>query len=30
MLNSLANHGYINHNGKNIERQDIIDAMRDQ
>lgn len=26
-LNTLANHGYINHNGSDIERQSIIDAL---
>ncbi|GIZ46255.1 hypothetical protein CKM354_000938700 [Cercospora kikuchii] len=27
MLNSLANHNYINHDGRNIERQDLLDAL---
>nr|POF13018.1 chloroperoxidase [Quercus suber] len=29
-LNTLANHGYISRDGRNIERQSIIDAFRDQ
>lgn len=27
MLNSLANHGYINHDGRNIKKQDLINAL---
>jgi hypothetical protein len=27
MLNTLANHGYINHSGRNIRRQDLITAL---
>ncbi|KAI5370369.1 Putative chloroperoxidase [Septoria linicola] len=27
MLNTLANHGYINHNGRNIEKQDLLNAL---
>lgn len=27
MLNTLANHGYLNHDGRNIEKQDLLNAL---
>ena len=29
MLNSLANHGYINHDGRDIKKQDLLAALHD-